>query len=156
MPTTKPVSARVRRHFLSSELSRNARSVMDAAESEPVEIDRRDGNPLVLMSQHEADAKDVLLSLAAQLIAVAIDDDDGPIGQRLAERFDWMLALSVEMRETCASAIIRAARASFSTGQAHLVVVELTAWKATAEAIAAGLDRDELEWVTDPQAVERP
>lgn len=155
MPVTLPPPPFTRRHFLSSELSRNSRSVMDAAESEPVDIDRRDGHPLVLMSRQEADAKDVLLSLAAQLIAVTVDDE-GTLGDRLADRLDWMLALSSDMRERCARELIRAARASFSNGQAHVVVVELNAWRATAEAIAAGLDHEPTDWLDDPQPVERP
>jgi hypothetical protein len=156
MPTTLPAPNPSRRKFLSSELSRNSRSVMDAAEAEPVDIDRRDGHPLVLMSQQEADAKDALLQLAAQLIAVTVDDDKGTLGQRLSERFNWMFAFSEEMRERCAQDIIRAARASFSTGQAHLAVAELAAWESTAQAIAAGLNSEPLEWIEDSAPLERP
>jgi hypothetical protein len=155
MSPTLSAPNHARKKFLSSELSRNSRSVMDAAEFEPVDIDRRDGHSLVLMSQQEADAKETLLQLAAQLIAVTLDDD-GTLGERMADRFGWMLAFSDEMRERCATDIVRAARASFSTGAAHLAVAELAAWESTAQAIAAGIGEESVEWLSDAEPLERP
>lgn len=145
-----------RREYQSSELSRNSKDVLDAAESAPVGISRRDGQPLVLMSREEADAKDALLAFAAQLIAASLDEKKGSIGDRLADRFDWMLAFSSDMRDACANAIIDAARASFSTGQAHLAIAEMASWKSTAAAIVAGLGGQSVEWLEEPVKVERP
>lgn len=143
-----------RSHFLSSELSRNPASVFAAAERRPVEVARRDGEDLVLMSKREATEREQLLEIAAQLIAVATDTD-GTLTERMADRFPWMLALNAEDRDRCARELLRAARASFSTSQAHLAIATFTAWKGTAEAVAAGVPRA-VEWLDQPLPVARP
>lgn len=145
-----------RRTFRSSDLSRDSVAVFAAAEEAPVEVTRRDGRDLVLMSRQESDARDALLQFAAQLIAASLDDDKDSLGDRLADRFDWMLVFSAEVREQCAQAIVRAARASFSTGQAHLAIAEMASWRSTAEAVAAGLDQVEVEWLEEHVVVSRP
>lgn len=71
------------------------------------------------------------------------------------------LALSPKDRGTCAQDLVDAARASFSTGQPHLALAELTSWRETAAALAAGLGRADLEWLDldsddDVDVVERP
>jgi dsDNA-binding SOS-regulon protein len=148
-------SARSGRSFASSELSRNAPRVFAAAEDHPIDVTRRDGEDLVLMSKREADARDQLLQLAAQLIAVTTDDRGTP-AERMSDLFPWMLALSETDRSQCATRLISAARASFSTGQAHLAVAELNSWRETAIALAAGLSADDVEWLDDDQPVDRP
>ncbi|WP_029145229.1 hypothetical protein [Microbacterium luticocti] len=144
-----------RRSFQSSELSRQPAPVFAAAENAPVEVTRRDGEALVLMTRAEADARDSLLQFAAQLIAASLDDE-GSLADRLADRFDWMLALSPTDREKCAADLVRAARGSFATGQAHLAAAELASWRSTAAAVAAGLGGEELTWFDIPPQVERP
>lgn len=70
-----------------------------------------------------------------------------------------MLALSSTDRETCAQDLVDAARASFATDQPHLAIAELTSWRETAAAIAAGLGRADLDWFDeddDTEIVERP
>jgi len=57
---------------------------------------------------------------------------------------------------TCASDLLRAPRASFATGQAHLAAAEVTVWRETATAIAAGLGQAQVEWLESPVQVERP
>jgi len=148
-------AARPQQVFQSSELSRNSTRVFAAAEDQPVEVTRRDGEDLVLMSKSEADAREGLLQLAATLIGVATDTR-GTLAERMSEALPWMLALSPEDRETCASDLIRAARASFSTGQAHLAVAELNSWLETATAIAAGLSPAAVDWLDADLPVERP
>ncbi|GAA4382801.1 YebG family protein [Agromyces bauzanensis] len=143
------------RTFRSSDLSRLAPKVFAAAEDHPVEITRRDGEDLVLMSKREADARDQLLQFAAQLIAVATDDR-GSLAERMSNSFPWMLALSADDRVQCAKDLVDAARASFATGQPHLAIAELTAWKETATALAAGLGRSPVEWLEDGEPAERP
>lgn len=144
-----------RPRYQSSELSRKSGPLFDAAEREPIEVTRRDGESLVLMTTAEADAKEQLLGLAAQLIA-ATTDDEGSLADRFAERFDWMFALSEDDRDRCARSLVRAARASFSTGQAHLALMELASWRATAEALAAGFRSDPVDWLDDGEIAERP
>ena len=75
-----------RAEFKSSELSRNSSEVMDAAEHGPVRVTRRDGEPLVLMSEREDSARAGLLEFAAQLIAITTDDR-GSLAERMADHF---------------------------------------------------------------------
>ncbi|ANE03961.1 prevent-host-death protein [Corynebacterium crudilactis] len=139
----------------SSELSKHPAEVFAEAEEHPVTVTRRDGESLVLISQREADRRAKLLEFATQLITVATDEH-GTLAERMSKVFPWMLALSVTDRSTCAREILDAARASFATEQPHLAIAELTAWKETATAIAAGLHSADLEWIDDEQLVERP
>lgn len=118
-------------------------------------VTRRDGEALVLMSQREADSRTKMLQFAAQLIGVAVDDN-GPLADRMSKAFPWMLALSLEDRAVCAQDLVDAARASFSTDQPHLVLAELTSWRETATAVAAGMGRQEPEWLDDDAVVKRP
>ena len=107
------------------------------------------------MSQREAEAQSRLLDFAAQLITVALDGD-GSLAERMAKAFPWMLALSPSDQECCAQELMDAARASFSTSQSHLGLAELTSWKETATAVAAGLGHADLEWLDAGEIVERP
>jgi dsDNA-binding SOS-regulon protein len=146
---------RTQRVFQSSELSRNSARVFAAAEDRPIEVTRRDGEDLVLMSKHEAAARESLLELAATLFGVATDTR-GTLADRMSDAMPWMLALSPEDRDTCARELLSAARASFSTGQAHFAAAELTSWRETATAIAAGLGSTRVEWFESGVPVERP
>jgi hypothetical protein len=140
----------------SSDLSKHSAKVFAEAEDHPVTVTRRDGESLVLMSQREADARAELLSIAATLLAAALED--GPLTEHMASRFPWMYALRVEDRDECARDLIDAARASFATHQPHLVITTLTSWRETATAIAAGLGVQTVEWIDEDEetAVERP
>ncbi|WP_029150482.1 prevent-host-death protein [Microbacterium indicum] len=139
----------------SSDLSKRPAEVFAEAEDHPVRVTRRDGEPLVLMSQREADARARLLELAAQLITVSIDDE-GPLVRRMARMFPWILALSPNDQETCAQDLVDAARASFATHQPHLALAELTSWQETAAALAAGLSGHSVDWILLDEPVERP
>lgn len=138
----------------SSDLSKHSAEVFAEAEDHPVTVTRRDGEALVLMSQREANARAELLSIAATLITVTLED--GPLADRMASLYPWMYALSVEEREKCARDLIDAARASFATEQPHLAIARLTSWRETATAIAAGLGSQSVDWLDDDVAVERP
>ena len=93
--------------------------------------------------------------VAADLITVTLDDE-GSLASRMARKFEWMHALSAADQAACADDLVDAARASFATGQAHLAVAELTSWRETATAIAAGLTASAVEWLDDAEKVERP
>lgn len=71
----------------------------------------------------------------------------------MARKFEWMHALSDVDQATCAQNLVDAARASFSTGQAHLAVAELTSWRETATAVAAGLTATSVEWLDQMPSV---
>ena len=139
----------------SSDLSKHSAEVFAEAEDHPVTVTRRDGEALVLMSQREAEGRSSLLEFAAQLITVTLDDN-GSLAERMAKAFPWMLALSAADQATCAQNLVDAARASFSTEQPHLAIAELTSWKETASAVAAGLGQSDLEWMDNDETVERP
>ncbi|GAA5229579.1 prevent-host-death protein [Arthrobacter cryoconiti] len=146
---------RSRTTFQSSELSRSSAEVFAAAADHPVEVTRRDGESLVLMSGSADRARTNLLELAAQLVAVSTSTD-GTLVTRMIDRFPWMLALSPADQQACANDILSASRASFGTNQPHLAIAELTAWRETATAIAAGLGQEPVEWLDDSVGVERP
>lgn len=150
---TTPTALRTTRR--SSDLSKHSAEVFAEAEDHPVTVTRRDGEALVLMSQREADSRTKMLQFAAQLIGVAVDDS-GPLAERMSKAFPWMLALPSRDQSACAQDLVDAARASFSTDQPHLVLAELTSWKETATAIAAGLGTTDPEWLDDHVAVKRP
>lgn len=152
MATTTGLPARTRR---SSDLSKHSAEVFAEAEDHPVTVTRRDGEALVLMSAREADGRARLLHFAAQLITVTLDNN-GTLAERMTKAFPWMLALSPVDREACAQDLVDAARGSFSTDQPHLAITELTSWKETATAVAAGLGSTDLEWLDEDQPVERP
>lgn len=144
-----------RRSFQSSDLSRHSKSVFAAVDEGAVQITRRDGSSLVLMSESEAAARDALLKVAGRLVAAATASD-GRFVDRLADAYPWMLALSNADRDDCAREVLAAARASFETGQPHLAVAELNAWCETAQAIAAGLGAEPVDWIDNEPTVERP
>ena len=154
MPTATALES-TSRTFASSDLSRHAPRVFAAAEENPVDVTRRDGEDMVLMTKREATARDELLQIAAQLIAVATDDT-GSLAERMADRFPWMLALNADDQVICAKDLLDAARASFATGQSHRAIAEMTAWRETAIAVAAGLGTSPVEWLDEPLRVERP
>ena len=141
--------------FQSSELQRGASKVFEEAEEHPVRIERRGEETMVLMTESERESERQLLQFAAQIIA-ATTDEEGTLSERLSRQFHWMLALGDEDRALAASDIVRAARASFSTGQAYLAVAEISSWHDTAELIAAGKHFDHVEWLDAPIEVERP
>lgn len=140
----------------SSDLSKHSAEVFAEAEDHPVTVTRRDGESLVLMSQHEADARAELLNIAELLLAAALED--GPLTEHMASRFPWMYALRAEDRDECARDLIDAARASFATHQPCLAITTLTSWRETATAIAAGLGVQTVERIDedDETAVESP
>lgn len=141
--------------FQSSELSRGSAEVFAAAADHPVEITRRDGESLVLMSGSADRARTALLELAAQLVAVSTNTD-GTLVSRMTDHYPWMLALSSADQEACVTDVLTAARASFATGQPRMAIAEFKSWHETATALAAGLGEAPLEWLDDAEKVERP
>lgn len=152
--TISPWGSRTWPHSRSPPVDHSA-EVFAESEDHPVTVTRRDGEALVLMSQREAEGRSRLLNFAAQLVTVTLDRD-GSLTERMTKAFPWMLALSPADRQTCTQELLDAARASFSTDQPHLAITELTSWKETATAVAAGLRTADLEWLDADHAVERP
>lgn len=69
--------------------------------------------------------------------------------------------LCLERDETLVSRdrqwLIEAIRAaSFAINQAHLIAAELTSWRETASALAAGMRNSPVDWLDDEIPVARP
>lgn len=64
----RPASTR-----LAADLIQHTEEVLRDAEEHPVTLLREDQEPLVLMSQHELEARDVLLDLAGKIVTAALD-----------------------------------------------------------------------------------
>lgn len=76
---------------------------------------------------------------------------DAPPVERFASIFPWIRSLSMADQGACA----RSLAASAGTDRLD---TELTAWRETATAVAAGLGSVKVEWLDDDaaQAVDRP
>lgn len=131
----------------SSDLSKHSAEVLAEAGDHSVTATCHDGECLVLMSQREADARTELQHIAATFITVTLED--GPLPERMADRYPWMYALSAKEREQCARNLIDSVRASFSTQQPHLAIAQLTSWRETATAFASGLGTQPVEWLDE-------
>ncbi|WP_062947967.1 hypothetical protein [Brachybacterium sp. sponge] len=137
-----------------SDLIQHTEEVLRDAEQQPVALLREDRESLVLMSQHELEAQDALLSLAGEIVTAALDAPSLEVG--LAQAYPWMSALSPEDRELCTAELVAAARAALSRGRPDLALGALNSWRDSAEAIAARLGADPVEWLEEPIVVERP
>lgn len=147
---------RHRRSVQSSDLSRHAKDVFAAAEQEPLEVTRRDGKPLVLTTKERSDDDDAVLDIAAQLIAAVTVNEHLPLHDRLAIPYPWLKLLSRADQQQFAREIVDVARGSFSLRQPRRLLLEMQAWRNSAEAIAAGWATTEPEILDDPVIVEKP
>ena len=141
----------------SSELSRSPASVFAAADEGPVTITRRDGEALVLTRASAVEHQRLGLQLAAQLIAASLADSSTPFLDRLRVPFPWLEFLSSPDRASFAAEVVDVARACAAVSQFDRLLEVLTAWRSTAEAVAAGYTRDEdLTWISEPAPVADP
>lgn len=141
----------------SSELSRSPASVFAAADQGPVTITRRDGEALVLTRASAVEHQRLGLQLAAQLIAASLADSGTPFIDRLRMPFPWLEFLSATDRASFAGEVVDVARACAAVSQFDRLLEVLTAWRSTAEAVAAGFTRDEdLTWILEPAPVADP
>lgn len=147
---------RSRRSVQSSDLSRHAKQVFAAAEEAPLEVTRRDGKPLVLTTKERSDDDDAVLDIAAQLIAAVTLNEQLPLHDRLAIPYPWIKLLSAADQQRFAREIVDVARGSFSLRQPRRLLLEMQAWRNSAEAIAAGWDTEEPEILAEPIRVEKP
>ncbi len=148
--------ARTRRSVQSSDLSRHAKDVFAAAEQEPLEVTRRDGKPLVLTTKERSDDDEAVLDIAAQLIAAVTVNEHLPLHDRLAIPYPWLKMLSRADQQRFAREIVDVARGSFSLRQPRRLLLEMQAWRNSAEAIAAGWETTEPELLDEPVVVEKP
>jgi PHD/YefM family antitoxin component YafN of YafNO toxin-antitoxin module len=150
-------SDRQPRTVQSSELSRSPASVFAAADQGPVTITRRDGEALILTRASEVEHQRLGLQLAAQLIAASLADSTTPFVDRLRVPFPWLEFLSATDRTAFAAEVVDVARACAAVSQFDRLLETLTAWRATAEAVAAGYTHDDdLTWLLEPTPVPDP
>ncbi|GAA1492938.1 MULTISPECIES: prevent-host-death protein [Curtobacterium] len=147
---------RRRRTVQSSDLSRHAKDVFAAAEQEPLEVTRRDGAPLVLTTKERSDEDEAVLDIAAELIAAVTVNEELPLHERLAIPYPWIGMLSREDQRQFAREIVEVARGSFALRQPRRLLLEMQAWRNSAEAIAAGWGSVEPEPLARPVVVEKP
>lgn len=140
----------------SSELSRNAAAVFQAAEEGPVLVTRRGAEPLVLTSKADAEEHEQVLSAAAALIGLAVSVDPGVFARQIATAFPWASILSASEQRAFADELIDTARACFTLRQHGLLLGVINGWRATAEAYAAGLERVPVEWLDEIDEAEDP
>jgi hypothetical protein len=149
-------AAHRRRSVQSSDLSRHAKDVFAAAEQEPLEVTRRDGAPLVLTTKERSDDDEAVLDIAAQLIAAVTVNESLPLHDRLAIPYPWLKLLSRADQQRFATEIVEVARGSFSLRQPRRLLLEMQAWRNSAEAIAAGWDTSEPDLLDPPVIAEKP
>lgn len=143
--------------FRASDLSRDSARVFRSADHGPVEVTRRDGEPLVLTRKSDYDDHVAALGIAADLIAASLEPNDSPLERRLLARFPWLRFVSDDDQRTFAREIIDTARSCAAVHDFTPFVVELSEWRATASAAAAGFTSPEdLDWLDEPVGVPDP
>jgi PHD/YefM family antitoxin component YafN of YafNO toxin-antitoxin module len=147
----------ISRTVQSSELSRNSAAVFKAVDQGPVTITRRDGETLILTKESDLAHQRQGLELAAQLVAVSLAPEDIPFVDRLRGPFPWVEFLNPPDRKTFAHEIVDVARACAAMSRFDQLLITLSAWHSTAQAIADGYTHDEnLEWLDVPEPVADP
>lgn len=143
------------RSVQSSELSRNTREVLHAADEGPILVKRRDGEDLVLASRRDVDNERLGVELASLLVAVSLAPGEQAFTQRLAQAFPWMEFLTQEDRADFATEVVEVARACAAVSRYQRLLITLQAWQDSAEAIAAGYGRH-IDWLDDDEMVPDP
>lgn len=137
--------------FRASDLSRDSARVFRTAERGPVEVTRRDGEPLVLTRKSDYDDHYAALSAAADLIAASLGPSDSPLERRLQARMPWMRFLSDEDQAHFSREIIDVARSCAAVRDFGPFLIELAEWHTTAASAAAGYTApDDLDWLNEP------
>lgn len=142
-----------------SDLLRSPKDVAAAAEHTEVTITRRDGEDLVLMSAAAAQRNRDGLEFAAGIVAAAVAEWPASFAHRLRGPFPWMTFLSDAEQDAMADELVTTTRACAGVGRFDPLAITIAAWKATAEAYAAGIPRDgaDLTWLDgDDEIVQHP
>lgn len=139
-----------------SELSRNSKAVAAAADRGPVEIDRRDAEPLILMLESTFNEHYAGVELAARVLGVVGRANGKPTWQDLAVQFPWIELLPGDQRSNCLSDILTTTQGCAALTNFQPLVVTVESWKATAEAYAMGWDALATEWLPASERAEVP
>jgi hypothetical protein len=91
------------------------------------------------------------------LVAASLAPGGSSFADRLLGPFPWLGFLPGTQREQFASEIVEVSRACASISNFERLFVVLSAWKATAEAVASGYTPDaELDWLDESEPVDDP
>ena len=110
----------------------------------------------MLTTKERSDDDDAVLDIAAQLIAAVTVNEQLPLHERLAIPYPWIAMLSQDDQRRFAREIVDVARGSFSLRQPRRLLLELQAWRNSAEAIAAGWGTSEPELLDEPVVPGKP
>lgn len=146
----------ITRSVQSSELSRNAREVFKAADEGPIVVTRRDGEDLVLSTRQDVEAERMGVELASHLVAASLAPGEIPFAERLMSVFPWMEFLREEHRQEFAEEVVRVARACAAVSRYERLLITLSSWQDSAEAIAAGYAGTQTDWLDEGETVPDP
>jgi len=139
-----------------SDLQREPRQVSQEVDRGPVRVTRRDGAPLVLMREDTLQTTMDGMRLVSQVLGLWMAGDPREIDQNLGVLFPWVAYLSRAERSDCARELLDTARACTATEEYLPLLACAKAWQSTAEAYAAGWDKEPVEWFDEPVSVSRP
>lgn len=139
-----------------TELLRSPKKVLAHVDEGDVVVSRRGQEDLVVSraSSHEQDLAG--LRLGSSLMAVFLADGD--FVEQLHGPFPWLTFLTRTDQKSFAAEIVNVARACASVGHFGQLAITISAWEATAAAVAEGLSADgsDLDYLDEPTTAERP
>lgn len=139
-----------------TELLRSPKKVLAHVDEGDIVVSRRGQEDLVV-SRASAHEKDLAgLRLASSLTAISLADGD--FVERLHGPFPWLTFLKRIDQDSFATEIVAVARACASVGYFGRLAITISAWEATATAVAEGLPADgsDLDYLDEPTPAERP
>jgi len=139
-----------------TELLRAPKEVLSHIDEGDIVVTRRGQEDLVVSkaSSHRDERRG--LRLASALIAASLGEGD--FIERLHGPFAWLTFLTRTEQEQFAKEVVDVARGCAAVGHFGRLGVVISAWEATAAAIAEGVPADgsDLIYLDAPVAVERP
>ncbi|MDN5915103.1 MAG: hypothetical protein L0I76_08365 [Pseudonocardia sp.] len=128
-----------------SELQRDPKGVAALADKGDVRVRRRDGSPLLLISEGAAESAAVGALSAARALRNALAHLSATAAATvLTEEFPWLDVLSESDRRQFATDFVRAVEASAELGRWSVLAQVVVEWRATAAVHADPALADEL------------
>lgn len=139
-----------------TELLRHPRDVAAQTEKGPVRITRRDADDLILVRAGDLERHEEGIALASRLMRASLTQ--GSVSAALRELNSWMALLSENEQRQLTEEIESLLWSAAELGEYRRLLESFHSWRATAEAYAAGLPRDDggLTWLPDLPVVARP
>jgi hypothetical protein len=143
-----------------STLLREPNKVIASLEEGDVVLTRRDGEPLRISKERDAEREHEMTRAFAQMLGALVLDDDQ--SDRLLDRlripFGWLDFLSADEQRNFAEEFFRTARASAAAGNFERLAIEIANWHETAVAYSLGLRErlDTIQYLDDDLVAEDP